>query len=288
MPTCSLIGKLLPFSAEAFSIFFCSWCSTISWGCIRLWVLGPLFCMSLHDLFKSENLQSFFSSKFSHIVSLFSLSHALWSLFFLSNSWILSLSVPMLLFGTSVKFSKLVGDHGILINSFSYHLFLIDGVPAFHIWILITLILAISPFSWTLAILFVDVGSYFQWCLFFLNVWTFLTIVCTWIWNSCLPEYISAGSSFLQWLGWVRGMEVEGRNCKLVARLPSEKGTKPLQECKSSGVISLLQWPNCPSEFPRSGLLLLQIAMLRVYSGDKCMNQPTYFFLSFFLCSLDV
>lgn len=53
--------------------------------------------------------------------------------FFLTNSWILSLSVPMLLFGTSIKFSKLVGDHGILINSFSYHLFLIDGVPAFHI-----------------------------------------------------------------------------------------------------------------------------------------------------------
>lgn len=41
--------------------------------------------------------------------------------------------MPMLLFGISIKFSKLVGDHGILINSLSYHLFLIDGVPTFHI-----------------------------------------------------------------------------------------------------------------------------------------------------------
>ena len=78
--------------------------------------------------------------------------------------------------------------------------------------------------------------------------------------------------------GGSAGWEVGGHELQ-TSSLLSGKGANPSR----SVVISLLFWPNCPSKFPGSGLFLLQTAMLRVYSRDKCANQSSYFFPFFVL-----
>ena len=70
-----------------------------------------------------------------------------------------------------------------------------------------------------------------------------------------------------------RGQELQA------CSLPSEKvGLSP----KPSGTISLLLWPNCPSEFPGSRLLLPQTAMLSLFWGQM-HESAILFFLSSFL-----